>query len=70
MTNWASVCVAYRDSYEVAKNDPQRYAQMSAQAVASLQAFCSQAVAEQRLRDFLAQVQESRAVAATEATGT
>ncbi|MFJ4193757.1 glycosyltransferase [Pseudomonas sp. NPDC089534] len=70
VTNWASVCAAYRASYEVAKHDPERYAQMSAQAVSSLQAFCSQAVAEQRLRLFLAQVTERRAAPAAEAAGT
>lgn len=63
VTNWASLCEAYRASYDVAKNQPQRYAAMSAQAVDSLQAFCSQAVAEQRLRAFLAQLFEHRAAA-------
>jgi len=53
MTDWDSLCVAYRDSYAVAKNDPQRYAAMSAAAVQSLQRFCSQASTEQRLRAFL-----------------
>lgn len=70
MTNWASVCRAYRASYEVAKSDPRRYAQMAAQAVASLQAFCSQALVEQRLRDFLAQLHERRAISATQAAST
>ncbi|MCF4995275.1 glycosyltransferase family 1 protein [Pseudomonas syringae] len=69
VTNWASLCAAYRASYEVAKNDPQRYAQMSAHAVDSLQAFCSQAVAERRLSDFLAQLFELRAVSAVDAPG-
>jgi glycosyltransferase involved in cell wall biosynthesis len=68
-TNWASLCAAYRTSYEVTTNDPLRYAQMSVQAVNSLQAFCSQAVAEQRLRDFLEQLFERHAVAAMEASG-
>ncbi|MFJ2538199.1 MULTISPECIES: glycosyltransferase [unclassified Pseudomonas] len=58
VTNWASLCQAYKASYDVAKNDPARYAQMSAQAVSSLQGFCSQAVAEQRLQVFLAQLFE------------
>jgi glycosyltransferase involved in cell wall biosynthesis len=69
-TDWASLCAAYRASYAVAKNDPHTYARMSAQAVSSLQSFCSQAVAEQRLRDFLAQLIEHRAVLAVEAFGT
>lgn len=63
VTNWASLCEAYKASYDVAKNQPARYAQMSAQAVSSLQGFCSQAVAEQRLQVFLAQLFEQRAVA-------
>lgn len=66
--NWASICAAYRASYEVAKNQPQRYAKMSAQAVDSLQGFCSQAVAEQRLQAFFAQLFEGRVVA-LEASG-
>ena len=53
MTDWDSLCAAYRDSYEVAKNDPPRYADMSVAAVQSLQRFCSQASTEQRLRAFL-----------------
>ncbi|RBJ69600.1 glycosyltransferase family 1 protein, partial [Pseudomonas sp. MWU12-2534b] len=56
VTNWASLCVAYRASYEVARHDPQRYAQMAAQAINSLQGFCSQSVAEQRLQMFLTQL--------------
>ncbi|UST85069.1 MULTISPECIES: glycosyltransferase [Pseudomonas] len=63
VTNWTSLCEAYRASYDVAKNQPQRYAEMSAQAVVSLQAFCSQTVAEQRLRGFLTQLFEHRAAA-------
>ncbi|MDT3310266.1 glycosyltransferase [Pseudomonas sp. rhizo66] len=63
VTNWASLCAAYKASYEVAKNHPARYAQMSAQAVNSLQGFCSQAVAEQRLQVFLAQLFEQRCMA-------
>ena len=41
---------------DVGVNQPQRYAEMSAQAVVSLQAFCSQAATEQRLQAFLASV--------------
>jgi len=67
--NWASICTAYRASYEVAKNDPQRYAQMSAKAVQSLQGFCSQAVAEQRLQVFFAQLLERRTELTREVSG-
>lgn len=68
-TNWASLCEAYRASYAVTKNDPLRYAQMSMQAVDSLQAFCSQAVAEQRLRIFLQRAVALRAGSALEVSG-
>ncbi|WP_347902856.1 glycosyltransferase [Pseudomonas purpurea] len=61
ITNWDSLCSAYQASYDVAKNDTARYAQMSASAVASLEHFCSQARAEQRLEGFLAQVLQRHA---------
>ncbi|TVT81710.1 glycosyltransferase [Pseudomonas sp. H3(2019)] len=66
VTNWASLCRAYRASYEVAKDDPGRYAQMSAHAVASLETFCSQATAEQRLEGFFARLFKARPVSAVE----
>jgi hypothetical protein len=69
VTNWTSLCTAYRASYVVAKDDPQRYAQMAAQAVSSLQDFCSQAVAEQRLQVFLGQLFERRVAADPEMRG-
>ncbi|CAI8768872.1 glycosyltransferase [Pseudomonas sp. IT-P176] len=56
VTNWDSLCSAYQASYQVARNDAPRYARMSAHAVSRLQAFCSQAVTEQRLQAFLASV--------------
>ncbi|POA35029.1 MULTISPECIES: glycosyltransferase [unclassified Pseudomonas] len=59
ITNWASLCVAYRTSYEVVKGDTECYARMSAQAVASLEKFCSQACAEQRLQAFFQQLLET-----------
>jgi glycosyltransferase involved in cell wall biosynthesis len=52
MTDWDSLCAAYRASYAVAKNDVERYAAMSARAVRNLERFCSQASTEQRLRAF------------------
>ncbi|CAI8842232.1 Glycosyltransferase [Pseudomonas sp. IT-347P] len=55
ITDWDSLCLAYRASYDVAKTDQPRYAAMSAEAIHSLQRFCSQAGTEQRLRTFLAQ---------------
>jgi glycosyltransferase involved in cell wall biosynthesis len=56
VTNWDSLCSAYQASYQVARHDAPRYARMSAHAVSRLQAFCSQAVTEQRLQAFLASV--------------
>jgi glycosyltransferase involved in cell wall biosynthesis len=55
MTDWDSLCTAYRASYDVAKTDGQRYARMSAHAVSNLQRFCSQDNTEQRLRAFFEQ---------------
>ncbi|MBK5341181.1 glycosyltransferase family 1 protein [Pseudomonas sp. TH49] len=69
VTNWASLCVAYRASYEVARHDPQRYAQMAAQAINSLQGFCSQSVAEQRLQMFLTQLFDRLPAAHVEISG-
>lgn len=66
ITNWASLCTAYRASYDVAKDDPQRYARMSVHAVTSLQNFCSQATAEQRLKAFFARLFETRNASAVE----
>jgi len=60
ITDWDSLCLAYRASYDVAKTDEQRYAGMSAEAIRSLQRFCSQASTEQRLRDFFAQPLQAR----------
>lgn len=68
MTDWESLCVAYRDSYAVAKDDPQRYADMSTAAVQSLQHFCSQASTEQRLRAFLELPQPAAAPLAAQAS--
>jgi glycosyltransferase involved in cell wall biosynthesis len=67
VTDWTSLCRAYRASYDVAKNDAGRYAQMSGHAVASLEKFCSQATAEQRLKGFFARLFETRAVETPEA---
>lgn len=65
ITNWDSLCSAYRASYDVALQDPERYARMSSHAVESLRRFCSQATAEQRLGEFFQQVLERRKASAT-----
>jgi glycosyltransferase involved in cell wall biosynthesis len=51
--NFASLMQAYRDSYDVAKGDPGRYALMSDRSNADLKAHCSEALIEERLRAFL-----------------
>ncbi|VVN97954.1 glycosyltransferase [Pseudomonas fluorescens] len=60
ITDWDSLCSAYQASYEVAKDDLERYARMSAHAVHSLEKFCSQASAERHLKGFFAQLLDSR----------
>ena len=69
MTDWDSLCAAYRDSYAVAKNDVERYARMSGHAVHNLQKFCSQASAEERLRSFFAQRAQAIKALSVEAAG-
>lgn len=65
ITNWDSLCAAYRASYDVAKADDERYARMSAHAVNSLEKFCSQASTEHRLESFFAQLlQRTKALTA------
>jgi len=51
--SWDSLVEAFSESYRVANQDVERYARMSEQATASLQAFCSQEQAEHRLKDFI-----------------
>ncbi|SDR62392.1 Glycosyltransferase involved in cell wall bisynthesis [Rhizobiales bacterium GAS113] len=52
--NLESLVEAYRESYRVAKDDPDRYARMADEAHAALRGHCSRAVATERLRAFLA----------------
>jgi hypothetical protein len=49
----ADMIRAYRESYDVAKNDPARYGAMSRAATESLRAFCSDAVVQARLAEAL-----------------
>ena len=69
MTDWDSLCSAYRASYDVAKTDAQRYARMSAHAVESLERFCSQASTEQRLLRFFEQRLQRAKALSVEASG-
>jgi glycosyltransferase involved in cell wall biosynthesis len=49
--NFSQLVQSYRDSFEVARNQPERYAAMSAAASAALQRFCSDEVVSNRLRE-------------------
>ena len=51
--DFASLMRAYRDSYEMTKSDPDRYARMSRSANEDLRVHCSQDIIEARLRGFL-----------------
>lgn len=51
--NWESVMNAYRESYRIAREQPQVYQQMSDNAHQRMKSFCSSAQAEQMLRPFL-----------------
>jgi len=51
--DWGTLLAAYKDSYRVARQDPQRYWRMAEHAVQRLQQHCSRAVVKQRLEDFL-----------------
>ena len=53
--NWESLFNAYRESYDVAKNDPSRYARMSRKAVESLKVFCSAAVVKELLKQVISE---------------
>lgn len=58
--NWDSLLAAYRDSYEVAKNNPERYASLSEQARIGLRDFCSQDLAKERLQAFFSSILATR----------
>ena len=48
--HWESLYKAYLESYQVALNDPARYARMSGCAVESLKNYCSQAIVREKLK--------------------
>jgi len=60
--DWASLLLAYRESYRVAKEDPSRYDELSRACVSRLQSHCSSEVVKRELTRFL-----SAAVTRTEA---
>jgi glycosyltransferase involved in cell wall biosynthesis len=50
--DWESICTAYKDSYRVAKQQPEQYIAMSEHAMARQAAYCSGAVVKEQLHDF------------------
>lgn len=51
--DWSSLVGAYREAYRCVQDDPSRYAKMSVVAIERMRGHCSQAVAAQKLRQFL-----------------
>lgn len=56
---WKSLEKAYRESYRVAKEEPQRYAEMSANARQRMQSYCSLPPITEKLSGFLMQTQHT-----------
>jgi glycosyltransferase involved in cell wall biosynthesis len=52
--DFETLLTAYRESYRVANEEPDRYAAMSVQARRSLEQYCSSAVVSKQLQEFLA----------------
>jgi glycosyltransferase involved in cell wall biosynthesis len=53
LPQWDSLRDAFRASYRVARDDPERWLAMSRSAMAAQEAFCGDEAVETRLRDFL-----------------
>ena len=51
--DWSSLVRSYRAAYHCAIHEPERYLRMSAAAIERMREHCSQAVATQKLRQFL-----------------
>lgn len=58
--NYESLMKAYCESYDVAKNDPERYARMSESAYRKLGEHCSRAVVLQKFKAFLFETTPAR----------
>jgi glycosyltransferase involved in cell wall biosynthesis len=52
-TDWASLARAYRDAYHCAREQPERYAQLSRNAIERMRGHCSEAVTRERLQSAL-----------------
>ncbi|WXL26079.1 glycosyltransferase [Ectopseudomonas mendocina] len=48
--DWSSLVNAYQDAYHCARNTPERYAELSRNAIERMQHHCSEAVARERLK--------------------
>lgn len=58
--DWESICTAYKDSYRIAKQQPEKYLEMSKHAMARLESFSSGAVVKEQLRSFFQQAGAAR----------
>ena len=59
--SWISICAAFKESYEVAKTDPGRYAAMAALAPENIRRWASNATVAERLRDFFTPITQAEA---------
>lgn len=59
--DWESICRAYSDSYQVAKQQPETYLAMARHAMARMQSYSSNAAVKQQLRGFFEQKMEEHA---------
>ncbi|PRC93963.1 glycosyltransferase [Solimicrobium silvestre] len=53
--DWSSICTAYWDSYQMARNAPQEYQKMSNRVLERLQSYASVAVVKEKLQNFFQQ---------------
>jgi glycosyltransferase involved in cell wall biosynthesis len=60
--NWTSICAAYRESYDMARNAPEKYMQMSGRVLERMQAYASVAVVKQQLQDFFRETGHSEKI--------
>ena len=57
--DWASICKAYRDSYQMAKDAPEKYEQMSDRVLQRMQSYASVGVVKEQLQHFFQQTEPS-----------
>ncbi|WP_211470171.1 glycosyltransferase [Collimonas humicola] len=53
--DWESICNGYAESYQIAKQHPEKYLAMGRHAIARMQAYSAGAVVKEQLRDFFQQ---------------